>query len=510
MVKRKRGRPKKESLNLDVKKIWVITEDKKEKIQELTDKIKLIEKNYWITQTKLLPHQQEMFDWAADTYRAWIRWVYKTLPRYKYVVMQWGNWVWKSFTLYYLTALYAIWRQVKNYKLPYLWTKKNIIIVTQSSSNVRDYVEPYLLWDNSPCRIPPDLVEKVIKWPDSVKWIELTNWCKITIKTVEQGQKRLVWANPDLLVIDEPIEKDEVWNELLARLRAPEAQLLYWFTPINWYNASYYFLYEQHSEKVKEKIFHRVYTSTENIYQDHSTLEWMTEKERKMRLYWEFTPLTWLVYNEFSRYNSTVEHFHPKDLWPCRYYAWLDFWTSHPFWFVAIAVDSDWHHYIFDSSTWSDILLKDIAERIKSIKKKYWIDFEYIVADTAWKRERLELKQYWINTTPADKWWKWANWESNRRAWIMKVNQLLHDKKLFVADNNIELIKEFSTHCYKDWSRDWEVIKENDDLLDAMRYAIWSIKTPKISDSSIDAFKDKYWISYYDYKNNNDDEYRSY
>lgn len=490
-------------------KVSNLSESKRQKIQDLTNKIKLIENSYWITQTKLLPHQQEIYDWAAATYRKWIRWVYKTVPRYKYVVMQWGNWVWKSFTLYYITALYAIWRKAKDYNLPYLWTKKNIVIVTQSSSNVRDYVEPYLLWEWSPTRIPPDLISKINKWPDSIKWIELKNWCKITIKTVEQWQKRLVWANPDLLVIDEPIEKDEVWNELLARLRAPEAQLLYWFTPINWYNSSYYFLYEQRSEEVKNKTFLKVYTSTENTYQDHSTLEWMSEKERRMRLYWEFTPLTWLVYNEFSKGRNIIKHFHPKELGAAKYYAWLDFWTSHPFWFVAIAVDSDWHYYIFDSATGSDVLLKDIANKIKDIKSKYWIEFEYIVADSAWKRERLELKQYWIKTEPADKWSKWANWESNRRASIMKVNQLLNDSNLYVWDNNIELIKEFSTHCYKNSSRDWEVIKENDDLLDAMRYCIFSIKPPKIVNNQMDAFEEKYWIKYSEINKFNN-SYRSY
>ncbi len=495
----------------------MIVKDKKlakpineQKIKDLTEKIRLIEQNYGITNTKLLPHQQEIMDGAKETKRAWVRDRYITVPKNKYVVMQGGNGVGKSFTLYYLTALYAMGRQCSKYSLPYIGAKKNIFIVTQSNSNIRDYVEPYLLWPWSPCRIPPELIKKVSRWPEAIKSIELINWCKITLKTVEQWQKRLVGSNPDLLVIDEPVEKDEVWNELLARLRDPKAQMLYWFTPINGYNASYYFLYEQLSKKVRNTTFLRVYTSTENTYQDHTTLDGMTEKERKMRLYGQFTPLTGLVYNEFEKHNNTITNVSPKSLWPCRYYAGLDFGTSHPFWFVAVAVDEDWHHYVFDSATGSDVLLKDIADRIKDIKKKWGVEFEYIVADTAGKRERLELKQYGISTVPADKWAKGANGESNRRASIMRMNQLLHDGNLLIGEEQIELIKEFSTHAYAKSGMDGKVIKENDDLLDALRYCIFSIKQPKLKTADMSAFEEKWGVNWRDVDKWEERGYSSY
>ena len=237
-------------------------------------------------------------------------------------------------------------------------------------------------------------------------------------------------------------------------------------------------------------------TSTENTHQDHSTLDGMTEKERKMRLYGQFTPLTGLVYPEFEKALHVIPTFSPKDLWACNYYSGLDFGTSHPFWYIIMAVDWDGNHFIFDSSTWSDILLKDIAQRIKDIDKKWWITPSYIVADTAWKRERIELKQYWIKTVPADKWAKWANGESNRRTSIMKVNQLLADWKLYISDDNVELIKEFSTHAYKASWKDWTVIKENDDLLDAMRYCIFSIKAPSIQTKQMSAFEEQWWVKY--------------
>jgi len=66
---------------------------------------------------------------------------------------------------------------------------------------------------------------------------------------------------------------------------------------------------------------------------------------------------------------------------------------------------------------------------------------------------------------------------SNRRAGIMKVNRLLKDGKLIVSSNCKNLIREFESHYYKDGSRDGEVNKTEDDALDALRYAIMTIKT---------------------------------
>ncbi len=78
-----------------------------------------------------------------------------------------------------------------------------------------------------------------------------------------------------------------------------------------------------------------------------------------------------------------------------------------------------------------------------------------------------------MKTIPADKWSKGENNTSNRRAGIMKVNQLLHDGKLFIADHLKHAIKEMETHYYKENGQDGAVEKTNDDFLDALRYFIF-------------------------------------
>ena len=154
------------------------------------------------------------------------------------------------------------------------------------------------------------------------------------------------------------------------------------------------------------------------------------------------------------------------------------------------------------------MLIKDIVEWIKRSKIKHWIEYEYIVADTAAKREREELLSLWIRTRPADKWSKWESWESNRKAGIFKINQLLSDGKIYIADTCKELITEFEQHHYKDWKKDWEVEKTQDDALDAFRYWVFSYKPKTTKQIVKEWFRKQYGVAhskynYYEQLHNN-------
>jgi hypothetical protein len=65
---------------------------------------------------------------------------------------------------------------------------------------------------------------------------------------------------------------------------------------------------------VKARTFLRVYRSTLNLSQDHSTLDGLPEKIRMMRLEGLFTPTTGLVYDEFDASRHCIPFIHPKEL----------------------------------------------------------------------------------------------------------------------------------------------------------------------------------------------------
>ena len=76
---------------------------------------------------------------------------------------------------------------------------------------------------------------------------------------------------------------------------------------------------------------------------------------------------------------------------------------KHPTAFLFIAVDEDNHIYVFDMIYESGMSMADLASQINQKKAQWGIEFEYIIADSASARERLELKEAGIRTKKAKK-----------------------------------------------------------------------------------------------------------
>ena len=468
--------------------------------QEMLRYLSILEERkkwYWIMQTKLLKHQYQVIPIIKENITTkWSAWRSKVRPKYKYILFQWWNGSWKTFTGMYITVNLALWDYSTKYWLEYIWAKRDIRIVTKSWTNVEWTILPYLIWNYSKCRIPPDMIEKHDKEKNI---IYLVNGCKISIKTYDQWRERLQWWNPDWILIDEEPVKKDIWEEILARARDDKAQILLAMTPLSWLTPVYEYFYEQTSEDVKNKSYKFLVSSLDNTYADNTALLWLDEQQQKMRIYGLFVPPSWLVYPSFRRDIHTLPYFNPEEMWyETKYYWAMDFWVVHPTAFLLIAVDVDANIYIFDMIYKSWMLIKDLAREIKTKTAPY--DLEYIVADTAAKRERTELANLWVKTVWADKWSKWENAISNRKAWIMKVNQLLADNKIYIADHLKELINEFEQHHYKEWAVDWEVDKTKDDALDALRYFIFWFKPPKYKSKMEERYERKYGVSYKNYE----------
>lgn len=457
------------------------TDDEKMELElkELLIQLEARNKSYWILDIDIvnwknwkppIPKQAELFNDFKNRLNTPIE------ERLRYFLYYGGNGAWKTFLGAYICVLLALGHSCTKYWLPFIGSKKNIWIATKSGNNVKTTIDKYLLWDGSPTRIPPDMVLKENRDNQILKGITLTNGTKINIVTYDQGRENVQGDTPNFLWMDEEPTNYDVWTELRMRTRGADCETLITMTPLSWLTPVYQFFFEQSSEEVRAKSKVYKVSSLDNPHTDKTVTKGLTEEEYRLRVEGSFENPTWLVYNEFLRWRSVVPHFDARLLWPeTKYYRSIDFGTTHPTAVVWIAQDLDDNIYIFDEYEVSNVSLSEMVDTIN--QKSVGYTYEYFVRDSAAAREGLEFQRLWIKTVTADKYSKGANDMSNRRAWIMLINNLFHNNKLIISDRCQKLIRELETHYYKDWSkRDGEVNKENDDLLDALRYWIFMIK----------------------------------
>ena len=448
------------------------------KLQKLIAELTKRKKEFPLVDFVALPHQKEIAD------AVWERKPNSGIPKYKYIMFIWWNGSWKTISSVRIDILLALWREgCAKYNLPFIWEARQILVVTKTSDSIKTNLEPYFLWTDSvkdPIKIPKAEIDKIKRdgSTQTLKEITLKNWCKIMFRTYDAWQARLEGSSPDFIHLDELPERSDIFIELLRGTRKINSQMLLSFTPTKFNPAVHDYFYWQESEKVKDKTFIRQVDSLENTFNtDHDWLEWLSEEEQKIRRYGMFIPPTWLVYNEFLRKNNLVEYISPRELWAWVKYYWaLDFWVNHPMAFLFIAVDWDGHIYVFDMIYKKNLWLKDLVKEVREKCVEHRITLEYTVADTADARARLELKEeHSFPTVSADKWSRWENNLSNRRAGIFKINWLFKSNKLIISDRCMDIVKELEVHAYKwNWSED--VVKLDDDALDALRYFIFGYK----------------------------------
>lgn len=451
-----------------------LTGEQRARVEDLIAELRYRKLKFPILDFNPLPHQIEVRDAIAERKDNW-------LPKYKYILFIWGNWSAKTSGSVYIDILMALWKDTKKYWLPYIGSAKQILVVTKTSDLIRSNLEPYFLWTDDIwdiIKLPKEEIAKIKRdWATSaLKEVLLKNWTKILFRTYDAGQARLEGSSPDFIHLDELPEREDIFIELLRWTRKETSQMLLSFTPTKFNPAVHNYFYWQESQEVRDKTFIREVDSFENIHADHTWLLWLTEEEREIRRFWKFIPPTGLVYKSFNKANNLVKINSLDDLWEdIKIYWALDFWVKHPMAFLFIAQNKDGAVAVFDLIYEQNLLLKDLVRKVEDVKKKWWFyNFEYIVADSADKRSRIELQELWMHTIPADKFSKWENNLSNRRAWIFKINWLFDNLWLFINDSpNLKpLIKEFETHAYK-WNGSEDVIKESDDAIDALRYFIF-------------------------------------
>lgn len=325
----------------------------------------------------------------------------------------------------------------------------------------RDTNQPEILkW------IPKQEIKKIF-WMQNgiIDRIELHNESTIGFKTYDQGRK--AWQGPkkDVIWHDEEAPGDII-EESRARLIRPNAKFIFTMTPLLGFTR----VYQDFVEDIKpwrKLIVGSTYENKLHLTDEYlETMEAMSEDQKRQRLHGEFVRPEGLVYPEFDRHTHVVDHFEP-DKKMHVFIGGMDFGATHSTSFVLFGIDYDENVYVFKEYKEANLGMDDYVNGWKEMSKGYQV--KRVFRDPSAKQAGIEFKQRGVVLYPGN---------NDRSVGISLIKSLLRDKRLFVSRECMKLIWELEHHRYKVekmGGKDADVIKENDDVLDALRYALVSV-----------------------------------
>jgi phage terminase large subunit-like protein len=298
----------------------------------------------------------------------------------------------------------------------------------------------------------------------------------LTFKSFEMRREKLQGESVDVIWIDER-PSEEIYSELLARTSATDGHIIVSFTPVGEGAAAgvtYKFLSEPSSDRATFRI-----PSSEVKHISEARREELSsgyaEHEREARL--EGTPQlgTGPVF-PVELLPAIVKRFHPDHDIPAyaRWCVGIDFGFGHPFAAVLIA----WQHdtgqvWVVDSFRMARSSALYHVQRIHSMTRGLRVP-------VAWPHDgnqhdkgsglplSLQYKNFGANMMSTHA----VNHGTKTNAVepaLEEMREMMFGGKLTVAGHNTELLEEMRNY-HRD--EDFKIVKQLDDLVSALRYAI--------------------------------------
>jgi len=287
--------------------------------------------------------------------------------RHKVTLVLGGNRTGKTFSAIAEALLYCLGRST------YAETPEgpnHVWYVVPTSSVFDDAVEPILNelmpWDH------------VVHHDRQKKRYKFDNGSVLAIKSSDQRQKRLVGANVDLVISDEPMPK-QVYEELMARLISTGGRMLMVLTPVSekmdewiWVRDELYIPWELGERKDISVIFMPVVDDDGNPAVPHLTKAQVRQMERQYpdpetraaRMYGQFIVRGGLVFSGFDEDVNLMTRFQI----PSHWHRWLVCDPQyHRFAVLFFAADDSGNYYVTDEYFSTDEVMAVRAERIKAM-----------------------------------------------------------------------------------------------------------------------------------------------
>jgi len=260
--------------------------------------------------------------------------------------------------------------------------------------------------------------------------------------------------------------KLDAWINIQGRLSILQGKLFITTTPytLNWLYTDFY---EQFKKKTPEykvvqfKSCDNPYFPKEEYDRVKSTMDARTFRRRYDGL---FEKMEGLVYDDFG----IADIVEPRIINFKEVICGIDWGYNHPTAIAVIGITNDNEYYLIDEYYKSGKVTDEIIEKIKYFQDLHKIRFYY--PDPA-EPDRLEqMKRAGLHPREVNK------GAGSIIKGIDSVRSLIRQNRFKVFNTCKYAIEEFNLYTYpeKDESKDEEPIKENDDLMDAIRYAIYT------------------------------------
>lgn len=311
--------------------------------------------------------------------------------------------------------------------------------------------------------------------------LHFKNGSSFQFMSYEQDVDKFGGADLDRVHYDEEPPWD-IRQECLMRLLDRDGDELFSMTPLNGFTWM--------KTEIHEKRHHPGYFVIEVDMDDNPWLSerakkrilaGMTPEEVEARKKGRFVHFAGLVYGKYWNEDAVVAPLDPPSVAGQDIVVGIDPGVNTTG-LVWAAFDNDNCGIVFDSVKLHNQLVDQVCDEIRARNTLWGIDPDYYVIDPS-ARNRTQIRSASSGSVNAETIESefarcgifTVHGQNDVDAGVLQVKRRLHHGQLYVAANNLELINEFDNYRIDPKAKNkFAVIKENDHLLDAMRYVVMS------------------------------------
>jgi phage terminase large subunit-like protein len=323
------------------------------------------------------------------------------------------------------------------------------------------------------------------KWDYQERVIYLHNGSTIGFRSCDQDIEKFGGSAKDWIHFDEePVGErgKRIYEECLMRTIDTRGKLWFTLTPVSGMSWTYDELYER--SRFDKDIFVVEVSIFENPHLPKDEIDGIVKKlnpdEIEMRVKGKYVQLSGLVYKEFNKDKNIIESFPIPPDW--KKFRGIDHGINHPTSCIWIAVNPVGEIYVYDEYCESNKTIKENCEAIRSITggdRIWWTAIDPATESRDPQTGLTNRKEYQNNGILT------RALRTDKQAGINHIKQLLMDNPasgrptLFIFNSCYNLIKEFLRYRWRSYhgsenGKSNDVVKMNDDCLDALRYGLMS------------------------------------